>query len=294
MRQARVVVATVLAALVPLPAWAQEIQTKSAPSAVAAEVIEQEQRGLESFVKGSPGGFADAIGGPMEMVTQTGGFTLTPQAIARMMKSCATTAYTGKDFRATAAGEDVVVLTYEARMDYVCAGKRFTPVWHALSVWQRRDGRWYAVAHSQTPPAANLALEGQRIREAAAALTRAESARDLERVLSYYADDVVAQADGAAATLGKPALRRHYQALFTSLLELAGSTSDVEVATSGDLAWEQGVSRLTRRGPNGPVLEVGKYLAVWRKLAGEWRIAAIALTGDAPAPLPAALPAGSR
>ncbi len=295
MKQARVVVATLAALLLPAAVRAQEIQTKSAPSPVEAGVIEQEQRALESFVKGSPGGFAEAIGGAMAMVTPTGGFTLTPQAITRMMKACTTTAYTGRDFRAAAAGEDVVVLTYEARMEYVCAGKRFTPEWHALTVWQRRDGRWYAVAHSQTPPVTNVALERQQIRESAAGVAGAESARDLERVLSYYTDDVVAQAEGATATVGKPALRRHYQALFgSSFLELAASTTDVEVAASGDLAWEQGVKRLTRRGGSGPVLEVGKYLAVWRKAAGEWKIAAIAVSTDAPGPLPAALPGASH
>ncbi len=295
MRQARVVGAALVAALLPVArAWGQEIQTKSAPSPAEADVIVQEQRALESFVKGSPGGFADAIGGTMEMVSPTGGFTLTPQAIARMMAACTTTSYTGQDFRATTAGADVVVLTYEARMDYVCAGKRFTPGWHALSVWQRREGRWYAVAHSQTPASPNLTQETQRVRDAAAAVAGAESARDLERVLSYYTDDAVAQAAGAAALVGKPALRRHYQALFaSSFVELVASTTDVEVAASGDLAWEQGINRLTRRGASGPELEVGKYLAVWRKEAGAWKIAAIAVTADG-APLPAALPGASR
>ncbi len=295
MRQARVVVATMLATLVPCVGQAQRVETKSAPSPVEAEVIEQEQRGLEAFVKGSPGGFAEAIGGPMVMVAASGGFLLTPQAIARMMKSCTTTAYTGADFRPTSVGEDVVVLMYDARMDYQCAGKRFTPTWHALTVWQRRAGRWYGVAHSQTPPAANPALEGQRIREAAAAVATAEAARDLERVLWYYADDAVLQAADAPALVGKPALRRHYQALFGSgFLELTGSTTDVEVAASGDLAWEHGANRVTWKRAGGAALEVGKYLAVWRKVAGEWKIAAIALTSDTPAPLPAALPPTSR
>jgi hypothetical protein len=39
-------------------------------------------------------------------------------------------------------------------------------------------------------------------------------------------------------------------------------------------------------GPDGDLLDVGKYLAVWKKIDGEWYIVALSYSSDAPAPAP--------
>jgi hypothetical protein len=36
--------------------------------------------------------------------------------------------------------------------------------------------------------------------------------------------------------------------------------------------------------PDGPVEDMGKYLVIWRKIDGEWFVAAIAVSSDAPPP----------
>jgi hypothetical protein len=39
-------------------------------------------------------------------------------------------------------------------------------------------------------------------------------------------------------------------------------------------------------GTQGDLLDIGKYLVVWRKVKGEWYVAALSVSSDAPAPVP--------
>jgi hypothetical protein len=39
-------------------------------------------------------------------------------------------------------------------------------------------------------------------------------------------------------------------------------------------------------GPEGDLLDVGKYLAVLKKVDDEWFVVALSFTSDAPAPVP--------
>ena len=64
--------------------------------------------------------------------------------------------------------------------------------------------------------------------------------------------------------------------------------SNTSVAQSGDLAYETGVNRMMFTTPQGDVLDVGKYLAVWKKVDGVWYVAALSFTSDARAPMPVA------
>ncbi len=151
MRQARVVLALVVAALAGPAAARGQMEEKAAPSAAEMQVIALEQRGMEAFVKGQPGIFTEAVGGAAVMVGAAGALTLTPERVASMMKGCTTASYTGTNYQATSPGPDVVVLTYDAHMESMCGARHRAPTWHALSVWQRRNGRWYGIAHAQVP-----------------------------------------------------------------------------------------------------------------------------------------------
>ena len=58
------------------------------------------------------------------------------------------------------------------------------------------------------------------------------------------------------------------------------------MSASGDLAYVYGVNRTVLAGPEGDLLDMGKYLAVWKKIDGEWYIAAGCATFGAPQPVP--------
>ena len=68
------------------------------------------------------------------------------------------------------------------------------------------------------------------------------------------------------------------------LVSLQSTTTDVEVAASGDLAVDHGVNNITFNTPQGEVKDTGKYLAVWKKVDGQWKLAAISINSDTPMP----------
>jgi ketosteroid isomerase-like protein len=48
------------------------------------------------------------------------------------------------------------------------------------------------------------------------------------------------------------------------------------------MAYEYGINRFVFDTPDGPMEDMGKYLVVWEKTDGEWYVAAIAVSSDAP------------
>ncbi len=148
-----------LAAVLLLPGLAQaqqpKVLTKSAPTPLEAAAIAQEQLVLQALVRGDAAAMNDALGNPgILMVGSDGISTWTTETAAAFLKSCTTTSETPSDFRSIAATKDVVVVAYRSVGTQVCQGRKSPDFTNALSVWQRKGGRWSVVAHSETPPAA--------------------------------------------------------------------------------------------------------------------------------------------
>ena len=116
----------------------------------------------------------------------------------------------------------------------------------------------------------------------------AEVAFDVPEALKYWAEDAIMQPAGSPLIKGKKAIRELYKQYFESghLREFSGVSSHLEMAGSGDLAYEYGVNRMVLAGDNRDLLDVGKYLAVWKKINGEWLVVALSFTSDAPEPCP--------
>ena len=134
-------------------------------------------------------------------------------------------------------------------------------------------------ASPQVDPAAEKAAVEARI----AGLAQAEAAKDVDGAVNFWADDAVVQAAGAPTIVGVEAVRKGYTEVFGGMESFKSTTTSVNVAASGDLAWEHGVNDVVVRTPNGNVPDKGKYLAIWKKINGEWYVAALSFTSDAPA-----------
>lgn len=144
------------------------------------------------------------------------------------------------------------------------------------------------VAGCAADPQIDVAAETEALRARSEAIVAAERAQDVEASLAFWAPDAVAQPAGAPQVQGHDAIRALYGQFFdTGMLKaFEGTTSHLEVSRGGDIGYEYGVNRFIFAGPEGDLLDVGKYLAVWKKLDGEWFVAALAFTSDAPAPTP--------
>ena len=136
-----------------------------------------------------------------------------------------------------------------------------------------------------TPPVDTTA-EAALITARSDSLVMAENAKDADRALAYYLDDAVVQLGNAPQVQGKAAMKDLYNQFFPTMKELDGTTTKVVVSSAGDMAWEQGVNKLTMTTPGGDVVTMGKYLAIWQKNNGVWMLSAIAVSDDAPPPPP--------
>ncbi len=138
------------------------------------------------------------------------------------------------------------------------------------------------------PAPVDVAAETKALLARSEAVSAAEAARDREQALTFWAPDALVQPSAGPQIQGRDAVSKLYQFFFdsTGLKSFSGKSAGFVVAASGDMAYETGVNRMTFGTPTGDVLDVGKYLAVWKKVDGTWYIAALAFSSDAPAPMP--------
>ena len=126
--------------------------------------------------------------------------------------------------------------------------------------------------------------ESRAVRDLSARWLRAVATRDAERVASFYADDGAFLVPNVPLARGRDAVRAVWaQLLAAPNLELAWVPSSVEVARSGDVAWEMGSYRMGMDGPVGRIEDDGKYVVVWRKTGAEWHVAADIFNSSRPA-----------
>ena len=131
----------------------------------------------------------------------------------------------------------------------------------------------------------NIAAETEAVRERSVAIAAAEAAKEIETVLTFWADDAIMQFYGAPQINGKDAVSESVKGYFAYVKEFKGTSSHIEVSAAGDLAYEFGVNRVILPGPTGDLLAMGKYLFIWKKIDGAWYLSALSVTDDTPSPV---------
>ncbi len=120
---------------------------------------------------------------------------------------------------------------------------------------------------------------------------QAWAAKDLEKVMAFYADDAVLMTPGMDAVHGKDAMRAGLKDMLADpAVSLTFQSSKVDVAKSGDLAYTAGTYKLTVTDPatHKPISDHGNYVTTFRKQAdGSWKaVADIASSAVPPMPPP--------
>jgi len=140
-------------------------------------------------------------------------------------------------------------------------------------------------------PTVNIAAEGKAIRAAEADFAQAAGAKSLEKALSFYAEDAVMLNPNEAIAVGKTAIRASWTRMLAMPdMALTWAVDKVEVAKSGDLAYDYGSYSMSYSGPSGQkVSDRGKYATIWKKQAdGSWKVALDMVNTDLAAARPAA------
>jgi ketosteroid isomerase-like protein len=112
-------------------------------------------------------------------------------------------------------------------------------------------------------------------------------AKNLEGLISYFAEDALALYANNPILIGKDAIRESWR---TSLARpgfaMSGQPVRVVVSRGGDLAYVQGTYSLTVNNALGqPATDKGKYVVIYKKQPdGQWKLAVD--TGNSDLPLP--------
>ncbi len=114
----------------------------------------------------------------------------------------------------------------------------------------------------------------------------AEQAKDVDTVLSFFADDASSFPPNASIVTGKEAIRARLSEEYSGpRFAISWQTTKVEVSRSGDLAYSHGTYEVTVNDPEGnPVTDKGKWVTVWEKQPdATWKVVADIWNSDGPA-----------
>ena len=109
--------------------------------------------------------------------------------------------------------------------------------------------------------------------------------RGVARAVTFYAPNAVEMASNTPIVKGQDAIQRWYQSwLLNPNNRLEFATDTVEVAEGRDFAYERGTYRFHTKTESGEDVDVGKYLTVWKKIDGQWKVVADMANSDKPLP----------
>lgn len=125
-------------------------------------------------------------------------------------------------------------------------------------------------------PAVDLAREEQAIRALDAKLLEALQRRDTVALADFYAESGLLLVPGSPPLRGPNGVRLGWQRIAGAQGTAYFTPTIVNVAAGGDMAYEVGSYTVT----GGRNAGKGKYVAVWRKYDGAWKIVADARSAD--------------
>ena len=103
------------------------------------------------------------------------------------------------------------------------------------------------------------------VRDADEQWSKVAASKDLDKTVSFYADDAVVLPPNQAAVTTRDGIRNLWKDFLDSLQEISWKTTGVKTAKSGDMAAVTGTYELTTK---DGTKDHGKYCEVWEKKAG--------------------------
>ena len=123
----------------------------------------------------------------------------------------------------------------------------------------------------------------------------AYNAGEPDRIVALYSEDAIVMPPDAPSVTGDAALRS-FLADDIATTKKAGLTlvinGDDEADTSGDLGWHRGTFKVVNAG--GGSMGTGKFLEIWQRQQGKWRITRDIWNNDAAAATPPPAPPAAQ
>ena len=147
-------------------------------------------------------------------------------------------------------------------------------------------------ACASAPPRVDVRTEEESIRALSRAALATVQAKNAAGFAAFYLPDASFQEANMPAFVGTAAIRGHFeQFMALPKFQLNFEPTQIDVAKSGELAYEQGTWRVSFDSPDGPMQDGGVYAQLWRKTAESgWKVAreVVVITKPLP-PAPAPL-----
>jgi uncharacterized protein (TIGR02246 family) len=114
------------------------------------------------------------------------------------------------------------------------------------------------------------------IRELDRSWSQAAQNKDLDKMVADYTDDASVLPYNEPIVTGKKAIRELWQHMFSlPNTTVSFGPNKIEVSKSGDMAYDIGWAQIASKDAQGKdTVEKGKYVVVWKKLNGKWKVAA--------------------
>jgi uncharacterized protein (TIGR02246 family) len=114
----------------------------------------------------------------------------------------------------------------------------------------------------------------------------AAAQRDLDGMMAIYAPDAQELLSDMPPLVGHDAIREFYRGVIEELPRFAHQfeAHEVIVAESGDLAVVRGSYRFTADILCSDEVQIGKFVGVWRRRDGDWRLQMNISNSDQPPP----------
>ena len=134
-------------------------------------------------------------------------------------------------------------------------------------------------------PAVDVAAEEQAIRAQIAAFQAAVAAYDEAAVAAIYAPDGAILPANMPRMSGPAEIAAFFGVLETANAVLTVNPTSIVVASSGDVAVEEGTWTMSGPNPDGTTMQDnGKYLVAWSKVNGTWLMQTDIWNSDNPPP----------
>ncbi len=130
----------------------------------------------------------------------------------------------------------------------------------------------------------NVAADEQAIQSINQRWLELVRSKDSAGIAQLYAEDGAAMPANEPAVMGREAIGQWWaQSLQMPEYDLTFATDQLLFSSSGDMALDRGTYRFRATPPEGAIDDTGKYVVVWRKIGGEWKVAADIYNSDKPA-----------
>jgi uncharacterized protein (TIGR02246 family) len=144
----------------------------------------------------------------------------------------------------------------------------------------------FAAGCAAPPPPDTRAADIQAVKDVEAAWSKDAATRDVEKFVSYYADDASILMPNMPAITGNQAIRADIQHMMADPnYSLTFKADRAEAAKGGDMVYTQGTYRATSTDSKTgkSVTDTGKNIAIYRKQAdGSWKCVVDMVNSDLP------------